>query len=170
MKPIVATVLLLALVACRDNGEPRTATTTTEAIVCGRHGESTTHCGSASAAVKVGNQLLDFKGGECRVGAGHVVVAIGTFPDQGGTTPDRFALGVGNYEQDPLFGTVTTPAAVGPGAPGDGTYQRSTLRLYTAGARYSASNFSVTLEGGRTRGTFSATADGGMPISGGFAC
>ena len=173
-----AAALLVGLVAsaCGDDVEPPpattavTTTTTAPAPACGRHGDATTYCGSAAAAVKVGNRTLDYRGGECHTGPGHVVVAIGTFPDQAGTTPDRFALGVGNYEQDPVFGTVTTPAPSGPGAAADGTHQRSTIRVYTDGRRYSASNFSVTLEGGRTRGTFSTTADDGTPVSGGFTC
>ena len=159
----------LAAVSCGAGNKPE-ATTTTASVACGHHDNATTYCGNATATVDVGGRTVSYAGGECHSGPGHVVVAIGTFPDQAATTPDRFALGVGNYEQDVLFGTVTTPAPSGPGAAGDGTYLRSTLRAYTGGARYSASNFSVTIEGGRTRGTFSATADNGTAITGRFSC
>jgi len=121
-----------------------------------------TFCGPASATVTVGGVTYRFKGGECEKGAQYLSLDIGTVV-LGQTTkprPDYVGLNVGKL---PLVGG--TPAAH------DGTFPAEALAIEHAGKSYTMVQATVTLSGGRTRGSFKGKLlTGNGTASGTFRC
>lgn len=120
-----------------------------------------TFCGPASAVVRTGGKTHRIAvGGECERGRMYLAVNVGTVV-LGRTTrpkPTYFGLSVG---RTPLGGT---PAAR------DGTYANPALSFTVGGRSFAVLRATVTLGGGRTRGTFRGTVLGGGPVTGSFTC
>jgi len=120
-----------------------------------------TFCGPAKATLVVGGQTIRFQGGSCQRGPAYVSLNIGTVV-LGQTTkprPDYFGLNVGKV---PLFGG--TPATH------DGTFPAQALAIRHANKGYSMLQATVTLQGGRTHGTYQGTIIGGGTGRGTFHC
>ncbi len=66
--------------------------------------------------------------------------------------------------------TVGKTLGAGKAAGKDGTYTGAAVAIVTKNTTYAVTQSSVTLAGGRTKGTFSGTAIGGGKVSGSFAC
>ena len=120
------------------------------------------YCGTASAVVKVGGQTLTYRGGSCTRTAVAVELGIGTLildsREPKGGPPRSFGISVGQ-----IFG-------VGKAAPRDGVYKSVMLTYVSGGKRYAASTAAATLQGNRTRGSFTGRLFTGETISGTFRC
>ena len=120
-----------------------------------------TYCGTASAVVKVGGRTLKYRGGSCTRTAVATELGIGTLildSKQPKTLPRSFGISVGR-----IFG-------VGKAAPRDGTYPSATLVFVDNGQQYASSTAAATLQGGRTRGSFTGRLFTGETFSGAFRC
>lgn len=91
-----------------------------------------------------------------------IELGIGTLildsKDPRGGPPRSFGISVGR-----IFG-------VGKAAPRDGVYSSVTLAYVHNGKRFAASTAAATLQGGRTRGSFTGRLFTGEAISGTFRC
>ena len=120
-----------------------------------------TFCGPAKATLVVGGRTIRFQGGSCQRGPAYLSLNIGTVV-LGQTTkprPDYFGLNVGKV---PLFGG--TPATH------DGTFPAEALAIRHANKSYSMLQATVTLAGGRSRGTYRGRILGGGTGHGTFSC
>ena len=120
-----------------------------------------TFCGPAKATLVVVGRTIRFQGGSCQRGPAYVSLNIGTVV-LGTTTkprPDYFGLNVGKV---PIFGG--TPATH------DGTFPAEALAIRHANKGYSMLQATVTLAGGRTRGTYRGSILGGGAGHGSFSC
>jgi len=121
-----------------------------------------TYCGTATAVVKIAGRTLNYRGGSCTRTAVAIELGIGTLildsKDPSGGPPRSFGISVGR-----IFG-------VGKAAPRDGTYPSATVVFVDNGKRYAASTAVATLQGGRTRGSFTGRLFTGETISGTFRC
>jgi hypothetical protein len=120
-----------------------------------------TFCGPARATVTVGGKTFTFKGGNCQRGKKYLTINIGTV-----------VLGSTSKPRPEYFGiTVGKTAAGGTPAPKDGTYDSAVIAVVHKHKGYPIGNSSVTLMGGRTKGTFTGTLAGsGDAVSGSFRC
>jgi hypothetical protein len=123
------------------------------------------HCGPAKASADVGGSTIAATGGTCERTDDYVSVNVGT-QLQGATTPDAPAyigLNVGR-----------TPASDDsvPTAGKDGSYGQGLVIAIVDGSKtYSVSkDVVVTLEGGRTKGTFEGSTVDGAKVTGSFSC
>jgi hypothetical protein len=120
-----------------------------------------TFCGPARSTAVIGTAKFAFKGGSCHKTKKYVTLNIGTvvLGDTSKPHPEYFGITVGQ-----------TPAGGKP-APKDGTYDDALLAFVHKHKRYSVGDASVTLQGGRTHGTFSGQlAPNGAPVTGTFRC
>jgi len=119
-----------------------------------------TFCGPASVSLHLGGKSYTLSGGQCARTSQYVSLNIGTIV-LGNTSkpkPNYFGLDVGK-----------TPGGGTP-APHDGTYKAFALAFVVGGKDYSSVNASVTLKGGRTRGSFSGKLLAGGSVSGTLNC
>jgi hypothetical protein len=121
-----------------------------------------TYCGTASAVVKFGGRTLSYRGGSCARNRVAIELGIGTVildsKDPKGSLPRSFGISVGR-----IFG-------IGKAAPKDGTYDSVMIAFVDRGKRYASMQGKAVLQGGRTRGTFTARLIVGGTISGTFRC
>jgi hypothetical protein len=119
-----------------------------------------TFCGPAKATLVTGGRTIRFSGGECQRGPAYVSVNIGTVVLGVSRKPrEYFGLNVGKV---PLLGG--SPAAH------DGTFPAQAIAAHHGTKGYAILQGSVTLAGGRTRGTFSGKVLGGGTAHGTFRC
>jgi hypothetical protein len=119
-----------------------------------------TFCGPARAAAVVGATKFTFGGGACQKTKKYVTVNIGTV-----------VLGSTSKPRPEYFGiTVGQTPAGGKPAPKDGTYDDAVVSFVHKHKGYAVGNASVTLKGGRTRGTFTGGLAGGKAVTGSFRC
>jgi hypothetical protein len=111
-----------------------------------------TFCGPAKASVSAGGKALAFKGGSCQRVGGTVALNIGTIPLQGAKLRfEYFGITVFNV-------------------PHDGVSKSAAIVWYHKGRSYALLHATVTLKGGRSRGTFTGSLIGGGKESGSFSC
>ena len=123
-----------------------------------------TFCGSAKATVHIDGKTLSFKGGSCERTSKYLSLQIGTvlLGQTKKKKPDYFGINVGAYP-----GSTTKPAAK------DGKYVGAVIAIDYKGKGYllRGDTAKVTLAGGRTRGSFTATVlFGSGSGSGTFSC
>ncbi len=121
-------------------------------------------CGPAKATAKVGGKTLAFRNGVCERRAAYWDVNIGivTLGQTSKPKPDYFGITVGRF-----------PGAGGgvPAAGKDGVYKTGVvLALVSGGKGLAVVRATVTLQGGRTRGTFTGRTLTGALVSGSFRC
>jgi hypothetical protein len=120
-----------------------------------------TFCGPARATLVVGGTTFKFKGGNCQRGKKYLTINIGTV-----------VLGSTSKPRPEYFGiTVGKTQAGGTPAPKDGTYDDAVIAVVHKHKGYSIGNSSVTLQGGRTKGTLTGQLAGsGDAVTGSFRC
>ena len=120
-----------------------------------------TFCGPARATVLVGGKKFTFKGGNCQRGKKYLTINIGTV-----------VLGSTSKPRPEYFGiTVGKTQAGGTPAPKDGTYDDAVIAVVHNHKGYPIGNSSVTLTGGRTKGTLAGQLAGsGAAVTGSFRC
>jgi hypothetical protein len=118
-------------------------------------------CGPARATAVVGGEKFAFKGGACDKTKKYVTVNIGTV-----------VLGSTSKPRPEYFGiTVGQTPAGGKPAPKDGTHDDAVVAFVHKHKGYPLGDASVTLKGGRTRGTFTGELAGnGGTVTGSFRC
>lgn len=121
--------------------------------------QARTFCGPASASVSVGGKKAVLKGGQCDRTKDYFTINVGTT-----------LLGTSSKRPDYFGITVGKTLGAGKAAGKDGTYTGAAVAIVTKNTTYAVTQSSVTLAGGRTKGTFSGTAIGGGKVSGSFAC
>lgn len=109
-----------------------------------------TFCGSAKATVHIGGKTLSFNGGSCERTSKYLSLQIGTvvLGQIKKKKPDYFGIDVGAYP-----GSTTKAAAK------DGKYVGAVIAIDYQGKGYllRGDTADITLAGGRTRGSFTAS-------------
>jgi hypothetical protein len=123
-----------------------------------------TFCGPAKATADVGGKTLVFKGGSCERTSKYLSLQIGTvvLGQTKKKKPDYFGIDVGAYP-----GSTTKPAAK------DGKYVGGVIAIEYQGKGYllRGDTAKITLAGGRSRGSFTASILFGSGSAGGtFSC
>lgn len=120
-------------------------------------------CGPATANLTVGRAKVAFKDGQCDRTAAYFTINIGTtaLDLKVKPKPAYFGLTVGR--------TPLTPSS--PRVGKDGTYTAGVITFVRKGKVTSLrAGAKVTLQRGRTMGTFKGVADSGQPVKGAFRC
>ncbi len=141
--------VLAGLAAAGATGTPRAAACKA-GMTTFAGANARTFCGPATATVKVAGKTLSFTGGSCERTATYLSLSIGTVV-LGQTTkkkPDFFGIDVGAVP-----GTGLKPARK------DGRYTGAEIAVESGGKGYllRGDTAHVTLSGGRTGGSFTAT-------------
>jgi hypothetical protein len=111
-----------------------------------------TFCGPAHATLKAGGKAYAFRGGACTISGGYFTINIGTITLPPGK-PKYTYFGI------TVFGKR------------DGVYRNSAVSWQVRGQKNSLILSTVTVSGGRLRGTFAGKLlFGGGPASGSFGC
>jgi hypothetical protein len=119
-------------------------------------------CGSATATVRVGAKTFSFRNGSCEATSDYLTLNLGTI-----------VIGSPSKRRPDYFGLTVGRLPVGGGKPAgkDGTYSGAVVSAVHRGEAYAVGGASVTLAGGRTRGTFTGRLVGSaVRVSGSFAC
>jgi hypothetical protein len=121
-----------------------------------------TFCGPAKARVVLGGKTIRYAGGNCERGPAYLSLNIGTV-----------VLGTSKKPKPEYLGLLVGKAPIVGGTPAarDGTYKPQALAVDHAGKGYAILQASVTLAGGRRRGTFTGRIFGtNAPVKGIFTC
>jgi hypothetical protein len=120
-------------------------------------------CGPAAATVTIGRAKLPFRGGQCDRTSAYFTLNIGTTALSLDVKPKPAYLGI-TVGRTPL-----TPSA--PRAGRDGTYPAGVVTWVRKGKVTTLRpGAKVTLQRGRTMGTFRGVADSGHQVRGSFRC
>lgn len=120
-------------------------------------------CGPAAANVTVGRAKIAYRQGQCDRTAAYFTINIGTtaLDLKVKPKPAYFGITVGR--------TPLTPAS--PRAGKDGSYTAGVVTFVRKGKVTTLrAGAKVTLQRGRTMGTFTGIADSGQPVRGSFRC
>jgi hypothetical protein len=123
-----------------------------------------TFCGPAKATLHIAGKTLAFKGGSCERTSKYLSLQIGTvvLGQTKKKKPDYFGIDVGAY-----------PGSTSKAATEDGTYIGAVIAIDYNGTGYllRGDTAKITLAGGRTRGSFTASVLLGSGTgSGTFSC
>jgi hypothetical protein len=164
MKAVAATVTL-AVVAAIVAGTAL-ATPVRTSCTAGVHPfgdvNARTFCGPARATLSLAGKTIRFSGGNCERGTAYLAINIGTV-----------VLGTTTKPKPEYFGILVGKAPIvgGTAAAHDGTYKPQAFAFVHAHKGYAIFQSSVTLAGGRTRGTFSGKPLGSNAVvRGSFHC